>query len=449
MPLIIGLPLIVLLVAASGFFVAVEFALVAADRSKLEGLAADGRWSARAAIAARRRLSFHLSGAQLGITVTSLVLGFLSDSIFGRLLDPLLGWAPLLSGPTGSIILALAVATVFQMVAGELIPKTIAVAKPEPTALALAPIALVVHGVLSPLIKLLDGVANWTVRRMGMEVREELADLRSLEEFGHIIQTSGESGALSPAAHELLNRTIRFGDKTAADALTPRVHVAALRTDDCVSDLIARSISTGFSRFPVFEQDLDNVRGVVDIASVFELAIEERSTRTLGGLMNEPLIVPETRDLVDLVSDFRSSSTQMAVVIDEHGGTAGILTLEDLLEEIVGDVDDEYDAASSLTVGVGPGVSLLAGTLHLDEVEEACGLKLPEGEYETVAGFMLAQLGRIPEQGTGIEHDGWRLEVAEMDRLRIASLRVVEPRDDEAGDDRPGAAAVTVDGVHR
>ncbi len=432
MPLIIGIPVVILLVAASGFFVAVEFSLVAADRSKLDALAADGRWSARAALSARRRLSFHLSGAQLGITVTSLILGFLTESIVGRLLDPIIGPVPILSGPTGSVLIALAVATVFQMLVGELIPKTIAVAKPEPTALALAPIALVVHGVLSPLIRTLDGVANWTVRRMGLEPQEELEDLRSLEELEYIIQTSGESGALSPAAQDLLTRTIRFGDKTAADALTPRVHVSALRADATVEELIVQARESRFSRFPVFAQDLDHVRGVVDIASVFELSLDERATRTTGELMKEPLIVPETRDLVDLVTDFRSTEAQMAVVIDEHGGTAGILTLEDLLEEIVGEVDDEYDQAASLTVGVGPGVSLLAGTLHPDEVEEACGLIMPEGEFETIAGFVLAMLGRIPNQGDGLTYEGWRIEVAEMDGLRIASLRVVEPLPAEA-----------------
>ncbi len=427
MDLIAGLLIIILLVAANGFFVAVEFALVAADRSKLDALAADGRWSARAAIAARRRLSFHLSGAQLGITVTSLVIGFLSASIVGRLIEPVIGPVPFLSGPTMSIVIALAVATMFQMVAGELIPKTIAVAKPEPTAQALAPVALVVHGALSPLIRVLNGVANWTVRRLGLEPQEELADLRSLEELEYIIQSSVEEGALTPTAQMLLSRTIRFGEKTAADALTPRVHVSALRTDATVGELICLARDDGFSRFPVYEQDLDNVRGVVDVASVFDLTLDERAEKTAKDLMREPLIIPETRDLVDIVGDFRNVDTQMAVVIDEHGGTAGILTLEDVLEEIVGEVDDEYDEATSLTVGVGPGIYLLAGTLHPDEVEEACGLVLPDGPYETIAGFILQRLGRIPAQGDGLVWDGWQIQVAEMDGLRIASVRAVEP----------------------
>lgn len=434
MPLILGVFLVLLLVAANGFFVAVEFALVAADRRRLDALAADGRWSARAARTATRRLSFHLSGAQLGITLTSLVLGFLSDPIFGELLDPILEPVPVLSGSTGTAVVALAITTVFQMVAGELIPKTIAVAKPEATARALSPIALVVHGALSPVIRVLNGAANATVRILGIEPQEELEELRSLEELEYIIQSSGASGALDPAAQTLLTRTIRFGGKSAADALTPRVHIAAIASDASASDLVDLAREERFSRFPVYGHDLDDIRGVVDATSVFALPLDQRDQVTASRLMaEETLVVPETRDLVDIVEDFRTAEIPMAVVIDEHGGTAGILTLEDVLEEIVGEVDDEYDEATTLTVGVAPGVFLLAGTLHPDEVEEACGLVIPDGEYETIAGFVLAELGRIPAAGESFGHRGWEISVAEMDRLRIASLRVVRPSTDPAG----------------
>jgi CBS domain containing-hemolysin-like protein len=328
------------------------------------------------------------------------------------------------------------------------------VAKPEATAQALAPIALVVHGALSPLIRLLNGVANATVRLLGLEPQEELEDVRSLQELEYIIQTSGESGALTPAAQILLTRTIRFGGKTAADALTPRVHISAIRGDASADDLVGLARKDRFSRFPVYGQDLDDIRGVVDVTKVFELTLPERATRTAAELMEEPLIVPETRDLVDLVGDFRTTESPMAIVMDEHGGTAGILTLEDVLEEIVGDVDDEYDEATALTVGVRPGVYLLAGTLHPDEVEEACGLVVPPGEYETIAGFVLEQLGRIPDPGDEVRHDGWEIEVAEMDGLRIASLQVVRPVElDEGaggsggtGPDRAGAPPRTESG---
>lgn len=427
MPLIVGLIVIVLLVAANGFFVAVEFALVAADRSKLEAEAAQGSLPARAAVLALSRLSFHLSGAQLGITVTSLILGFLSEATVGRLLAPALEPIPFASGPTVSVVIALALATVFQMLVGELIPKTIAVALPEQTSRLLAPIALIVHGGLKPVITVLNGAANWTVRRLGMEPQEELQEIRSLQELQYLIQSSGDGGGLSPGARDLLTRTLRFGDKTAADALTPRVHVVALRYDDPVTELVAKASQTNFSRFPVIGDDLDDVRGVVSVQQVFGLAPEQRTATTAAELMRYPIVIPETKDLVDVIDDFRHTDAQTAVVIDEHGGTAGILTLEDVLEEIVGEVDDEYDDSTSLTIGVAPGIYLLAGTLHPDEVEEACGLVIPEGEYETLAGFILSELGRIPDVGDGLTVNRWRIRVAEMDRLRIASLRVTAP----------------------
>ncbi|MDH3299847.1 MAG: hemolysin family protein [Acidimicrobiia bacterium] len=437
MPLTVGLPIVAVLLAANGFFVAVEFALVAADRSKLQAMADEGRFSARAAMNARKRLSFHLSAAQLGITVTSLILGFLVDDLIGPLIDPVLQPIPVLNGPTSSVVVALAVASAFQMIIGELFPKALGISRPEAVAMALSPIALVVHGVFSPVIRVFNESANWTVRRFGIEPQEELAELRSLEELEFLIHTSGESGAIDSEARAILTRTIRFGDKTAADALTPRVHVEAIRADATVADLIAQARDSSYSQFPVFDGDLDDIRGVVDVASVFELAVTDRLDKPILDIVTEPFVVPETRDLVDILGDFRAleSRSPMAVVIDEHGGTAGILTLEDVLEEIVGEVDDEYDEPVGLTAGVAPGVFLLAGTLHPDEVEEACGFEVPEGDYETVAGFVLDQLGRIPEAGDGLVYEGWQIQVGEMDGRRIASLRIEAPEEGAGGTD--------------
>ncbi len=449
MPLTVGLPIIAVLLAANGFFVAVEFALVAADRSKLQSMAEEGRFSARAAMNARKRLSFHLSAAQLGITVTSLILGFLVDDLIGPLIDPILDPIPVLNGPTSSVIVALAVASAFQMIIGELFPKALGISRPEAVAMALAPIALVLHGAFSPVIRVFNGAANWTVRRFGIEPQEELAELRSLEELEFLIQSSGDSGAIDAEARAILTRTIRFGDKTAADALTPRVHVEAIPADATVADLIAQARDSAYSQFPVYDGDLDNIRGIVDVASVFELAVGDRLDKPILDIVTEPFVVPETRDLVDILADFRAleSPSPMAVVIDEHGGTAGILTLEDVLEEIVGEVDDEYDEPVGLTAGVAPGVFLLAGTLHPDEVEEACGFEVPEGDYETVAGFVLDQLGRIPLAGEGFVHEGWQIQVGEMDGRRIASLRMQAPDEDggaqDSGDTRaaPGVGS--------
>lgn len=407
-------------------FVAIEFSLIAADRQRLEDLAAQGRWPARAAVRAVKRLSYHLSGAQLGITVTSLLLGYLAEDVIGSLIDRSLGGALGGAGSGLSIAVALLVATIFQMVVGELVPKNIAISKPMGTAQFTAPIALVVHGVLSPVIVVFNGAANWVVRRLGVEPREEIEEHRSLDELEYLIKSSGASGALDPDSHTLLTRTLRFGDKTAADALTPRVHVAAVGVGTTVAGLAAEVARSRHSRYPVFEHDLDHVRGVVVIASIFATPVEARATTTVAEVMVEPLVVPETRDLVDILDDFRAAPVPMAVVLDEHGGTAGILTLEDVLEELVGDVDDEHDP-EPLTGGLGPGVFVAAGTARPDEVTELSGLVIPEGDYETVAGFVLQRLGRIPVAGDALDHLGWRLEVAAMDGLRIAALELRAP----------------------
>ncbi len=430
MPVAVGFILFFVLILGNGFFVALEFALVACDRAKLEAVAEGGSFSARAAVAAHKRLSFHLSGAQLGITVTSLVLGFLADSLVEPRITPLLEPFPVLTGPTISVIIALAVVAVLQMLLGELIPKGIAVGRPERTSQALAPIALVLHGAFSPLIRLFNGAANWIIRSwFGLEPTEELADLQSLEDLEFLIRTSGVEGAIEPDELTLLTRTIRFGDKTAAEALTPRVHIDAVASTANVEELLVRARDFRHTRLPVFRNDLDDIVGVVDISNAFTIATRDRSTTSVTALMSEPLIVPETRDLVDIIDDFRTANSQLAIVIDEHGGTAGLLSLEDLLEEIVGEIDDEYDEATVLTVGVGDGVFLLAGTLHLDEVNDACGLVLPDGEYETLAGFMLVQFGRVPSVGDQTETGEWQLEVTEMDGLRIASVRATQRTD--------------------
>lgn len=433
----LGILLVLFLISANGFFVAVEFALIASDRSKLEARAAEGKWSAKVALATYKRLSFHLSGAQLGITITSLILGFLIEPLVGELLDPVV--EPFIGTGSGwTIALSIAIATVMQTVLGELIPKNLAIARPEAVAQALSPAAQVVHGILKPFIVTFNGAANWTVRQLGIEPQEELTSVRSLEEIEYLIRSSGETGTIAPDAVDLLNRSLRFNDKDVADALTPRVHVTGLPIGATVGDLVELTRESGHSRYPVFGDDLDDVRGVVDIAAVFSLPEMNRALVPIERIMREPTVVPETRELNDILEDFRRVETDMLIVLDEHGGMAGVLTLEDVLEEIAGDVDDEYDAATRTTTPR-TGVSVVAGTFHPDEVAEATGFEMPDGEYETIAGFVLDVLGRIPDEGTSFDHDGWQFTVVTMDRLRIASVQVVAPDDHITGQSGVGA----------
>jgi CBS domain containing-hemolysin-like protein len=263
------------------------------------------------------------------------------------------------------------------------------------------------------------------VRRLGIEPQEELTSVRSLQELELLIRSSGEEGTLEPEALTLLTRSIRFGEKDAADALVPRRSVSSVPIDETVRDLAAKAVATGHSRFPVIGVDLDDVRGVVHVKDVYGVPFAARATTPVEAIMVPAFVVPETRDLAGLLVDLRRRGSHLAVVVDEHGGTAGIITLEDILEEIVGEIDDEHDRpAHRLTVVVRGGEWVLDGSLHSDEVFDACGFRMPEGEYETLAGFVLDRLGRIPEVGEELEHDGWHLRVAERDHLRVASVRL-------------------------
>jgi CBS domain containing-hemolysin-like protein len=400
------------------------------DRTRLEQRAEAGERRARVALAVLRRLSFSLSGAQLGITVVSLVLGFIAEPVIARLLAPALEPVVGTRAADGvAIVLALLLATVAQMVLGELIPKGVAIARPEGTTLVLAPAVRLYNLVFGPVISLLNGAANWTVRRLGVEPREELSHVRSLPELALIIQASAEEGTLAGNASTLLRRSIRFGEKTAGDVLVPRTQLDALACDDTALDLARLAVSSGHSRFPVFGTDLDDVRGVVHAKAVHAVRPADRATTPVSALMTPVPAVPETRGIEDVLTELRRSRTHLAVVIDEYGGTAGVVTLEDIVEEIVGDISDEHDPFTvSPAVREGAGEYVLAGSLHPDEVLEATGFVVPEGDYGTIAGFVLDRLGRVPSVGDVFDHAGWQLEVVEMDRRRVARIRLREGR---------------------
>lgn len=426
----LGLLAVVLLVAANGFFVAAEFALVALDRSRLEQRVRAGDRRAAVVQGLVRHLSFHLSGAQLGITVTSLIVGFLAGPVLAELLAPLV--EPLVGAGAVdgvSVVLALVVATVGQMVLGELVPKTIAIAEPERTSMRLARSVAAYGTVFGPVIRVLNRAADATVRLLGVEPREELSTVRSLPELQLLFEASADEGVLARSAEGLLHRSIRLGSQTAADALVPRVSVTALPLEATAADLAAVATETGHSRFPVYGTDLDDVRGVVHVKSLHGLGRERWAATPVAEIMGEAPAVPESRELDELLVDMRDARNHLAIVIDEHGGTAGIITLEDVIEEIVGEISDEYDVAlAALARPLGAGRFQLAGSLHPHEVSDVTGFDVPEGDYETLAGFVLDRLGRIPVGGEQVEVDGWTLEVLEMDRRRVSSVLLIAPR---------------------
>ena len=419
-----------MLISANAFFVAGEFSLVACDRVRIEHEADAGSSTARRVVSLSRQLSLSLASTQLGITVASLLLGFIAEPSVRRVLEPVLGDAKGVS-----VVVSLFLAAVFQTVLGEVVPKSVAITFADRTARTLAYPLWIFTLVTRPVSKVFNGIANKVVRGFGVEPRDELSSTTSTEELQFLIKTSGEAGALDPEDVRLLTRTIRFAEKTAADALVPRVQIEAVRYDATVADVVARALETKYSRLPVYETDLDDIVGVVHVKSVFTVPAERRGTTPVTAIMSEVLAVPEGRDLGELFRDFRARHMYLAVVVDEHGGTAGIITLEDVVEELVGEIGDEYDDDdadtddATFTRGQARGTFVVPGSLHPDEVFERCGFTMPEGEFETFAGFVVDQLGHLPEPGERFEYKGWRFEVVAMDRRRVAAVRVKAPEE--------------------
>ncbi|SHJ96123.1 Hemolysin, contains CBS domains [Pseudonocardia thermophila] len=429
---VLGLLAVAALTAGTAVSVASEFALTALERSQVDAHVAevDDR-RARALQRAHRSLSFQLSGSQLGITATTLVTGYIAEPAIAALISPGLIGLGLSEGIAGgiAIVVALLLATALSMVFGELVPKNLAIADPIGTGRAVVWLQSGFAHAFRWLINALNAAANVVVRRLGVEPAEELRSARSPRELSSLVRTSAEHGTLDLGTAVLMDRSLRFTDRVAEDLMTPRVRVETLEADDTVADLVARSRHSGYSRFPVQDGDPDAVLGVVHVKQAFAVPAAERSRTRLRSLVQPVPTVPASLDGDALLTVLRGSGLQMAVVVDEYGGTAGIVTLEDLIEEIVGDVRDEHDGAEVARVRpMGRGTWLVSGLLRDDEVAEATGFQVPAGDHETLAGLVLARLGRIPEVGASIDVDGWRLTVMRRDRNRIAELRLADPQ---------------------
>lgn len=427
--ILLGYLAVVALLLANAFFVAAEFSIVTVDRNQLRRRVEAGSRRAKLAESIIQRLSYSLSGAQIGITICSLALGVLAEPVVARSLESLVGLVVGKAQALGvAVALALVLTTIAQMVIGELVPKSVAVARPLRTALTTAPMFRVFSVLFKPVISFSNMIADGLVGLFGVEPTEELPTVRSRRELRRLLETSEESGAITHSNAQLLDRTFRFGEKTAADALTPRVSVRSLAADAVVADLVALSKETGLSRYPVHGEDLDDILGVVHIKDVLGIAPGERQNHPIADLVRPVLVVPETKELENLIVDLQGAHGQFALVVDEYGGTAGIITLEDLIEEIVGDIDDEHDFRPSVPLARRwGGVHLLSGLLHLDEVADACELEIPKGDYETLGGFVVQQLGRIPTKGDSFEFEGWVVEVARMDGRRVDSVKLTAP----------------------
>lgn len=421
------------LTAGTGLFVASEFSMLNLERSELEARAERGEKGLSSSIRALKRTATHLSSAQLGITLTTMLTGFLAEPALSHLLIQsfppvfkLLGLEGDLSEETIhgiALVLTMFIATLFSTLFGELVPKKLALSIPLAVNRFVVGFQLAFTWVFSWMIFILSASGNAIVRSMGIEPKEELSSARTAEELSSLVRRSASMGALNAQTATLLTKTLALSQLVAADVMTPRTRMASLHKDDSVADVIALSIKTGHSRFPIIEDSSDDVVGVAHVKKAAAVPREKRSDVPVTAIMVEALRVPETMRLETLMVELRAKGLQLAIVVDEYGGVAGLTTLEDLVEELVGELADEHDRAKAgVTRGANSSV-LFPGMTRPDELLEMA-IKVPaDGAYETVAGFMMSVLGRIPAVGDTVELEDGILKVERMDGRRVDRVR--------------------------
>ncbi|WP_392425618.1 hemolysin family protein [Barrientosiimonas humi] len=417
----------VLLTVGTAVFVAAEFSLVALDRPSVQRAVDSGDYAAGSVLTSLRQLSTQLSASQVGITLTTLVLGYLVEPSLGRLLE-----SPLeaigISGTAAvaaSTTLALVVATIFSMIFGELLPQFLGISAPLPVAKLVAGPVRVFSVIMRPFIVVLNGSANRALRAMSVEPQEELSAARTPQELASLVRRSAEAGTIEAGTARLLTRSLDFGERTAADVMSPRVRCVAVERTASAADVVALARSSGHSRFPVLGDGWDDVSGVVHVKKAIAVPPERRPDVPVTALMIPPVLVPETIRLDPLLLLLRKGGFQLAVVIDEYSGTSGVVTLEDVIEEIVGEVSDEHDRVRDTSRMLPDGSWTLSGLWRPDEVRDRIGADIPDGAtYETLGGFVMAQVGRVPQVGDEVTVGPWRLRVVSMDGRRVDRVRL-------------------------
>ncbi len=434
----------VALTLGTAVFVAAEFSLVALDSHAVQKAIDAGDARATAVLGSLRQLSTQLSGAQVGITITTLVVGYLAEPSVGELLrTPVAAvGVPTRAVQPVAATVALVLATVFSMVLGELLPQFLGISAPLRTAKIVAAPVRVFSLITKPLILVLNGSANTVLRAFGIEPQEALSGARTPQELSSLVRRSAEAGTLDQKTARLVTRSLGFGEQTAADVMTPRPRCTSVERTASVSDVIRTARRTGHSRFPVLGRDWDDIEGIVHVKRAMAVPHERRDDVPVTALVVDAQLVPETLRLDPLLIRLRASGLQMAIVVDEYGGTSGVVTLEDVVEEIVGEVSDEHDRSRSTGRAMDDGSWVVPGLWRPDEVRDRLGAEVPEGPaYETAGGFVMSELGRVPSVGDEAAVPGWLLRVTAMDGRRVERLRFIPvPTQDQPTE--AGASAV-------
>ena len=424
---------IVVLLVLNGYFVAVEFALVRSRRTRLQAMVRAGDPLARFAYSASGNLARVLSASQLGITLASLGLGWTAESALGQSFGEFFASLPFpieesLRVSIGAIV-ALLLATYLQVVFGELAPRAVALNHPEQIAKWLAPPLLAFAWVASPFIWVLNVSAGGALRLFGQSSKIQREAVHSPDELRMLVEQSEEQGALETTDATMLGKVFEFSEKKARDVMTPRTDIVAMTADASLDDALEVVEEAGFSRYPVFDESIDNIIGMLHVKDLLGVLREKIDEFTVRDVMREVHVVPGSREVEEVLADFKKRKEHMAIVLDEYGGTAGLVTMEDLLEEIVGEILDEYDETVEVrTPSASGGVTLVAGASNVREVNEIFGLSVPEEDYTTLGGYVFGVLGRLPLVGDRVTGGGATFVVRAMDGRRIETLALEKAR---------------------
>ena len=417
------------LVGLNGFFVAAEFALVSVRKTRMEELSAKGSGSAARVLLALRDLDRYIAGTQVGITIASLALGWIGEPALVHLIEPALGWLPGVAATTASHVIAVAVAfmliTFLHVVVGELVPKSMALQMPERVALAVAlPMRLAVLLFL-PLVYCLNGVGNVLLRFLGFEPAGEHHNIHSVDELEILVRQSHKAGVLDDLEQEMLQRTFRFSELTAGEVMIPRTDVIALDLSRPLEEILAQIANLIHSRIPVFDRYLDQIQGIIHVQEVLKKMIQEGNITDLRPLIRPALFVPDSMTLDRLLDTFRRERSQLAVVVDEYGGTSGLVTLEDVVEEVFGDMQDTLEAEQPEIQKSADGRFIVRGDVRLDDLQEATGWKLTDEDADTVAGYVMNRLGRVARLSDIVETPYGKIQVTDMSRVRITRVSLL------------------------
>jgi len=434
------------LTIGTAVFVAAEFAFVALDKTTVQKAIEQGDVAAKPVLASLAQLSTQLSASQVGITVTTLVVGYLAQPSVGKLLRTPLSavGVPASAVEPSATTLALLLATLFSMAFGELLPQFLGISAPLRTAKVVALPVRIFSVATKPLIIVLNGSANLVLKAFGIIPQEELSGARTPQELASLVRRSADVGTLDQGTARLVARSLDFGDRTATDVMTPRVHGTAIERTASAGDVVRLARETGHSRFPVIGEDWDDVDGLVHVKRAIAVPHDRREDVPVSALMVDALVVPESIRLDPLLLMLRGAGHQMAVVVDEYGGTSGVVTLEDVIEEIVGEVSDEHDRARTTGRISTDGSWTVPGLWRPDEVRNRLGARVPDGPaYETIGGYVMACLGRVPVIGDEVSVTGWSMRVDAMDGRRVDRLRFTPLEDESEGSE--GSEALRTD----